>query len=270
MLYEDEKNSWINLNTLDAHLMSTGRKILALAAVLSLTACASSRPAVTSDIHDPYEDANRNVHAFNLALDRNIVRPLSRGYGTAIPEGGRQVVSNVAEHLGLPADILNNVLQGDLRNAGNNTARFVVNTVFGVFGTGDMATGMGIPLRKTDFGETFHVWGAGEGAYVELPVFGPSTSRDTVGTVLDFALDPVSIVLPRPESYVGTAATFADQLGNRYDFADAVDSVLYESADSYAQARILYLQNRRFELGVTVEASDVDPFSDPFADPFAQ
>lgn len=249
--------------------MSTGRKIIVLFAALLLAACAS-RPEVTSEIYDPNEDANRQVHAFNLALDRNLVRPLSRGYGTAIPDEGRQLVSNVAEHLGLPADIINNVLQGDLRNAGNNTARFVVNTVFGVMGTGDIATGMDIPLRKTDFGETLHVWGMREGAYVELPVFGPSNTRDTIGTVMDFTLDPVSLLLPQPESYVGTVATFADQLGTRYDLGDTLDSVLYESADSYAQARILYLQNRRFELGVTVEDSEVDPFSDPFSDPFAQ
>ena len=245
--------------------MSNGRKIIALVAALSLAACATPRPEVTSEIYDPNENANRKVHAFNLALDRNLVRPLSRGYGNTINEDGRQVVSNVAEHLSLPADILNNVLQGDLRSAGNNSARFVVNTVFGVFGTGDIATAMEIPIRKTDFGETLHVWGAKEGAYVELPVFGPSTTRDTVGTVLDFTLDPVSYLLPRPESYVSTGATFADQLGDRYDLADTVDSVLYESADSYAQARILYLQNRRFELGVTTDSPDVDPFADPFA-----
>ena len=83
--------------------------------------------------------------------------------------------------------------------------------------------------------------------------------------MLDFTLDPVSYLLPRPESYVSTGATFADRLGDRYDLADTVDSVLYESADSYAQARVLYLQNRRFELGVTTDSPDVDPFADPFA-----
>ena len=246
------------------------RALIVLALATSVTACASTQNVVSQEINDPNEEFNRKTHGFNRALDKSLVRPLSTGYGTVIPDEGRQVVSNVAEHLSLPADILNNLLQGDLRNAGNNTARFVVNTVFGVMGTGDIASGMDIPLRKTDFGETLHVWGMNEGPYLELPVFGPSNRRDAIGTVLDFTVDPVSAILPRPESYVSTVATFADQLGDRYEFSDTVDSVLYESADSYAQARILFLQNRRFELGVSVETSEVDPFDDPFADPFAQ
>lgn len=232
-----------------------------------LAACASQEGAVSSaEIYDPHESTNRKIHEFNRGVDKVVFRPVSNGYGTVVHKDLRLMVSNFADHLSLPADIVNNVLQGDIKGAGNNSLRFVLNTVAGLGGIADPASAVNIPRRETDFGETFHVWGVKEGAYVELPVLGPSTGRDAVGTVLDFALDPVSILLPQPESYVGTAANVADRMGDRYDLRDTIDSVLYESADSYSQARILYLQNRRFELG----SEDGDAYLDAYDDPYAE
>ncbi|MFY0594932.1 MAG: VacJ family lipoprotein [Cognatishimia sp.] len=245
------------------------RGAVAVVCLSLVGACASQNDAVSSaEIYDPQEAANREVHEFNLKVDRVIFRPVSNGYGENVHPNARLMVSNFADHLSLPADVVNNLLQGDLKSAGSNSFRFIFNTVVGFGGIADPSEALNVPRRKTDFGETFHVWGMKEGAYVELPFLGPSTERDAMGTILDFALDPVSVVLPAPESYVGTAANIADRMGDRYELRGAIDSVLYESADSYAQARILYLQNRRFELGVSVEAEDPD--FDPFADPFAQ
>lgn len=240
-----------------------GRTVAIVATLTLFAGCAADPNADPSaEIYDPYESANRKVHEFNRGVDRALFRPLSKGYGTVVPDGGRQIVSNFADNLSLPADIINNLLQGDVKSAGNNTYRFVFNTVVGIGGLADPATEFGIPRRKTDFGETFHVWGAEEGAYVELPLLGPSNQRDAVGTVLDFALDPVSMVVPNPEKYVGTAANVMDKLGDRYDAGDAIDTVLYESADSYAQAQSLYLQNRRFELGDSDQETYVDLYDD--------
>ena len=243
----------------------SGRILTCLAVVLTVSACASNRPQVSSaEIFDPNEEQNRSIHEFNRSLDRTLFRPLSNSYGTVIPEDGRTLVSNFADNLSLPADIVNNVLQGDFPAAGNNSVRFLFNTIFGVAGLGDPASDFNIPRRKTDFGETLHVWGMGEGAYVELPVLGPSNERDTIGTMLDFTLDPVSFLLPAPEKYAGTAANVADRLGDRYDMRTTVDSILYDSADSYAQARIIYLQNRRFELGGTSDDAYLDVYDDPY------
>ncbi|WP_271843516.1 MlaA family lipoprotein [Cognatishimia sp. SS12] len=217
-------------------------------------------------IYDPQEASNRKVHEFNRKVDKIVFRPVSNGYGTVVHEDARLLVSNFSDHLSLPADIVNNLLQGDLKGAGANSFRLVFNTVFGLGGIGDPATAVHVPRRETDFGETFHVWGMKEGAYVELPLLGPSTERDTIGTILDFTLDPVSVILPRPEKYIGTVANVADRMGQRYELRGTIDSVLYESADSYAQARILYLQNRRFELGGSSEATYLDPYDDPYAE----
>ena len=120
---------------------------------------------------------------------------------------------------------------------------------------------------KTDFGETLHVWGVEEGPYVELPFVGPSTSRDTLGMIVDLMIDPVSIFLPEPERYVGIASKMVAKVGDRARYSETVDSILYDSADSYAQARLLYLQNRRFELG---QVGDDSSFEDPYEDSYGQ
>ena len=138
--------------------------------------------------------------------------------------------------------------------------RFVINSTLGFGGLFDVASDFGIEDHETDFGETLHVWGAGEGAYVELPFLGPSTQRDAVGKVVDLFTNPLSYTLDDPESYYGPVASVASGLGNRGRFSDTIDSILYDSADSYAQARLIYLQNRRFELGQEDQGAEIDPF----------
>ena len=147
--------------------------------------------------------------------------------------------------------------------------RFVFNTIFGIGGLGDPAGELGLYEDETDFGETLHVWGAAEGAYVELPVLGPSTERDAVGKVVDLFLNPLSYVLPKPEKYYATGVKVVSKVGDRGRYSDTIDSVLYDSADSYAQARTIYLQNRRFELGGDDDDAYVDPYDDPYGDPYA-
>jgi phospholipid-binding lipoprotein MlaA len=167
--------------------------------------------------------------------------------------------------------VVNGVLQGRPGPALQNTLRFVVNTTIGVGGLFDPARAMGIEGKPTDFGETLHVWGLPEGAYQELPLFGPSTDRDTVGAIVDLAMNPVRLAFPGRAGDAATVASFASTLGDRYRYSDTVDSILYDSADSYAQARLLYLQNRRYELGQTGGTTDgsdavfVDPYEDPYA-----
>lgn len=246
---------------------SIGRSALLFMSLSLVSACASQNGTVSSaEIYDPQEASNREVHEFNRKVDSIVFRPVSNGYGNYVHEDARLMVSNFSDHLSLPADVVNNLLQGDLKGAGSNSFRFVFNTIFGFGGIADPSDALNIPRRETDFGETFHVWGMKEGAYVEFPLLGPSTERDAMGTILDFALDPVSVLLPAPESYIGTAANVADRMGDRYELRGTIDSILYESADSYAQARILYLQNRRFELGGSDEDTYLDPYDDPYAE----
>ena len=233
-----------------------------------LSACAGTPDA--NGINDPYEATNRKFHAFNKGVDRALVGPASKGYGI-VPEPLKRAVGNVANTLDLPGDIANDLLQFRLADAAQNTLRLGVNLTFGLAGTIDVSSELGLEGKPTDFGETLHVWGAGEGPYLELPLAGPSTARDTVGMAVDIALNPVRLALPKKEANAATVLKLFSRLGDRERFSDTVDSLLYESADSYAQARLLYLQNRRFELGqgsggVGADGASDDGFIDPYAD----
>lgn len=227
---------------------------------------------IASGINDPDEAKNREIHAFNRSVDKALLRPTANTYSSILPEPVERGVSNFATNLDAPGDVLNNLMQARLGKAAENTLRFAINSTIGIGGLLDPATAMGINGKPTDFGETLHVWGVAEGTYAEVPFVGPTTDRDFVGIIVDVALNPVRLALPDPESYYATGAKVASRLSDRARYGDMVDSVLYESADSYAQARLLYLQNRRFQLGggaVDAEAGFEDPYAD-FEDPYAE
>ena len=238
-----------------------------------LTACGPAVLPPGDSVVDADEAQNRAAHRFNVGLDRALLAPASRGYGTVVPEPVRDGVDNLTANLAQPSYIVNNLLQVRVGRAAQNTMRFLVNSTIGIGGLFDPATALGLEARRTDFGETLHVWGAPEGDFVMLPVFGPSTTRDTVGLVVDMAMNPVRHAVPGDDRRYVTTAEVLDRFGDRYEMSDTFDSLLYESSDSYAQLRSLYLQNRRFQLGGATTASagagdDADPYTDPYADPY--
>ncbi|MCU0907753.1 MAG: VacJ family lipoprotein [Rhodobacteraceae bacterium] len=245
--------------------MTIGIRHLVILAVLpALAACGA--PPVARGITDPNEAANREVHDFNKGLDRTILRPASGAYAAVVPAPVRRPISTLASNLDLPGDIVNDVLQGNAGDAGHNLFRLAVNATLGVGGLFDPAASIGLERRDTDFGETLHVWGAGEGNYVELPVLGPSTERDLAGRVVDAALNPMRLAIPADAQAARRAVNAGAVLDARDRFGDTIDATLYDSADSYAAARLLYLENRRFRLGQANGSPDAGP--DPFADPF--
>lgn len=215
----------------------------AILAAATLTGCAATGPA-----DDPFEASNRKVHAFNTELDRAVIDPASTAYGTVVPAPLRKGVSNVSATVGLPGVIANDVLQARFDDAGYNLFRLTVNATVGMAGLLDVATAFGLPERDTDFGETLHVWGVDEGAYIVLPVAGPSTTRDAVGMVVDFALDPLNAVAG-DDVIAAKVPLAAGALANsRYTYSDLYESVLYESADSYSVMKLTYLDQRRYAL----------------------
>lgn len=243
-------------------LVFVAKTLPCLLVMIVLTGCGDRIDRdLTDGISDPYEGNNRKVHAFNRNVDRAIVRPASQGYTTILPDKIEDTVSNFATNLGTPSVMVNSLLQGDLRGAGISLTRFVVNTTVGLGGIIDASSELGIAQHDTDFGETLYVWGAAEGPYVELPLIGPSTTRGAYGRFVDLFTNPLSYVVDSPESYYGTGASVASGLSTRGRFTDTIDSILYDSADSYAQARLIYMQNRRFELGDTEQETEIDPFA---------
>ena len=220
-----------------------------ISAALAFFAIASCSAPHAVGINDPHEEANRKTHASNRMLDRKLIKPASGAYGTGLPQPVRQGIGNFASNLGLPGVVVNNLLQLNLKDALKNSTRFFLNTTIGVGGLLDPSTAMGLHEESSDFGETLHVWGVGEGNYVELPFIGPSTERDMAGMVVDLFTNPLSFGASGAGKLISPTAKGLSKLGDRYEFSDTIDTILYDSADSYAQARLLYLQHRRFELG---------------------
>jgi len=244
---------------------SSALTILATLALSLQVGCAGQATGPTPG--DPYEATNRLIHDWNKGLDQALLRPAGQ-VAAQLPPEIRVPVINFADNVALPGMALNGLLQGNIEGAVTNTLRFILNSTVGLLGLGDPATLIGLEEQDTDFGETLAVWGVPEGAYVELPVLGPSTERDALGRLVDFLIDPLERV-GRPEMLeYGTAARVAELVIERGTFGNTVDSILYDSADSYIQTRLIYLQNRRFELGTTADDAYLDPYADPYIDPY--
>lgn len=220
-----------------------------LLAVISLVLIASCTAPAPKAINDPNEAGNRRTHEANRRIDKALVKPASGAYGNFLPAPVRRGVGNFATNLNLPGVIVNNLLQLNIDGAVKNTWRFVINTTIGLGGILDPSSTFELYEDSSDFGETLHVWGVGEGQYVELPLVGPSTQRDAVGMVVDVFTNPLTFGAPSPERFMGPVAKGLSKLGDRFTYSSTIDAILYDSADSYAQARQMYLQSRRFQLG---------------------
>ena len=228
----------------------------------AFAACSPAPDGVS--VHDPYEVTNRNAHEFNKMLSGSLGGD-GESNGPRIPADIAEHVINFSDHVALPGVVLNNFLQGDVISAGTNTARFVVNTVVGIVGVFDPADTIGLEEVDTDFGQTLTVWGAPEGAYLELPLVGPSTERDFAGDIVDALIDPLGLFLNEEQLLAASIGSIAGRITKIDQVGDTIGDVLNESADSYAQARLIYLQNRRFELGL--DAAEVaDPYADLYGD----
>jgi phospholipid-binding lipoprotein MlaA len=243
-------------------LYHTVPKYLALASVLTLSACASAENQADLSASDPYEGFNRKIHETNVALDRTVLRPVAKGYDLVTPKVFRFLLSNGFNHLDLPGDFANYLLQGNIESAMETLGRFTINTVLGAGGFLDPATEFGLPRNETDFGITLGKSGVSEGSYWVLPILGPSTSRDGVGSVVDLAF--------KPTTYLGIFdSTIANILSIPYNavkavdardrYGDLIDEILYESPDSYVTTRSIYLQRRRALIAGDEDAVDALP-----------
>lgn len=232
----------------------------AFIATISLAGCSDPDPEL--GYLDPYENANRQMHKFNKNVDKALIKPASQAYGAVFNDRDDKIIDNFVDNIGLPGRAVNYLLQGRIDSFLETSTRFLFNTTIGLGGIFDPSTNFGLPNRETDFGETLAVWGVKEGVYIELPFFGGRTERDAAGLIVDFVLDPLNAVIPIKERQRIRAVRGVEIIGDRHILGDVVDS-LYESDDSYAAARQVLLQNRRFQLQGEIATSDLE---DPFAD----
>ena len=168
------------------------RTILTIALTLGVAACASV-PGETSR-NDPYEDFNRSMLGFNLAVDEAILEPVSKGYTAVTPRWGRDRVSDFFVNLGEPVTFVNNILQGEGERALQSGFRFTVNSTLGLAGLFDIARMRGLEQSQEDFGQTLAVWGVDSGPYIVMPLLGSTNPRDLVGFGFDRAISPTNYV----------------------------------------------------------------------------
>ncbi len=211
---------------------------------------------------DPFEKVNRASLSVNLAIDKVVMRPINTVYRTLVPEPGRQAFSNVYENSRSPVILLNDLLQGEPKRAGQTLARFLINSTVGVGGLLDVAAANGIPRHYEDFGQTLGVWGVKNGPYVVVPLLGPTTFRDGVGMAVDVLTDPLFWLFggfgtntDEGWAYMGGSMLIAYD-SNRDDFEELQRS----SIDLYSALRSAYLQHRQSEL---LNGGAADPNSLP-------
>ena len=223
------------------------------------------------NVKDCSETFNRASFKFNQGLDRAIVRPLAVGY-RKLPNGIRTVTSNFLNNLSNLVTIPNNALQGELGKAGNNLARLGINSTVGILGLFDVATAMGFEeYEKEDYGQTLGKLGNGPGCYLVLPILGPSTARDTFGTLISmFGGDPWYNVTVKNDTrhfkdsdfYISRAT---NGVGFRANNLNALDNLEENSMDFYASVKSLYLQDRQQKIlnsKKTTEAQDDSDWDD--------
>jgi phospholipid-binding lipoprotein MlaA len=220
---------------------------VAAIAIAALAGCSTMR---SPDARDPWEGLNRATFEFNDGLDRAVIRPVAEGYRFVMPTPARDAITNFFSNLKDPWIAINQLLQGKPRLAIDDLGRFVWNSTFGLLGLIDVASDMGLPKHNEDFGQTLAVWGAGSGAYLVLPILGPSSVRDGIGLIPDaYAYLPWQIPKWADFNHRVTwqwSLTGLDLVQVRADLLDA-SNVLEEAAlDRYAFVRDAYFQRRRF------------------------
>ena len=243
--------------------------ILLLAITVAFSANAENNGP--ENVKDCSETFNRASFKFNQGLDRAIVRPLAVGY-RKLPNGIRTVTSNFLNNLSNLVTIPNNALQGELGKAGNNLARLGINSTVGILGLFDVATAMGFEeYEKEDYGQTLGKLGNGPGCYLVLPILGPSTARDTFGTVIGmFGGDPwYNVTVKNDTRHFKDSDFYISRATNGVDFRaknlNALDNLEENSMDFYASVKSLYLQDRQQKIlnsKKTTEAQDDSDWDD--------
>ena len=204
-----------------------------------------------AEVKDCFENLNRATFAFNQVLDGIIFKPVASAY-RVLPSPLKAGVSNSLDNLSNLVTIPNNVLQGELKKAGVNSGRFIINTTIGFLGFIDVAQHLGMPdYEKEDYGQTLATMGVGPGCYLVLPVLGPSTVRDTAASFANLMGGDAwyNVTVNNDTQYFSDFDYYASRLTSGIDFRaknyDAIDNLEKNSIDFYASVKSLYLQDRQ-------------------------
>ena len=221
-----------------------------------------------SEVKDCFESVNRATFKFNQVLDGAIFEPVAKAY-RVLPSPIRKGTSNALINLSNLVTIPNNLLQGDFKKAGENTLRFAVNTTVGILGLFDVAQGMGFTeYEKEDYGQTLGAMGVGEGCYLVLPILGPSTVRDTTGSIANLLGGDAwyNVTVKNDTQHFEERDYYMTRAGSGVDFRaknlDSINNLEKNSMDFYASVRSLYLQDRQQKISNSKKITTTQDDSD--------
>ncbi len=218
--------------------------LLASALLVALSGCTTIQNARGGPGQrlDPWENWNRKVFAFNEDLDTKVLKPVATVYASVMPQPVRNGIGNFFGNAADAWSAVNNVLQGKFELGIQDATRFGVNTVFGIFGIVDIATEMGLDHQYEDFGQTLGHWGVGAGAYMVLPLFGPSTVRETAAVPFDRAVSPALVINDGGAQWGISALQLINTRAALLGASRVIDGI---ALDKYSFVRDSYLQRRR-------------------------
>ena len=210
-----------------------------------------------------FEKTSRAIFNFNMTFDRTVLGPVAQGYNK-LPEPIKKGTSNFTSNIATLLSIPNHVFQGNLKEAGDATASFLINTTIGIIGFANPAEKIGLKAQKEDVGQTLGAYGVGTGCYFVLPILGPTTARDSFGMIADSFIDPFSYVTWRENKLFGVSGQKLDYIAVRgtsaIDFRAENDnnfqSLEKNSIDLYSSFKSLYLQDRENKINNSTESSE--------------
>ena len=221
-----------------------------------------------AEVKDCFETLNRATFAFNQALDGIIFQPVASAY-RILPSPIKTGVSNSLDNLSHLLTVPNNILQGEFAKAGTNTGRFLINTTVGVLGIFDVAQHLGLnEIEKEDYGQTLAKLGVGPGCYIVLPIIGPSTVRDTFGSVASLSGGDAwyNVTVRNDTQYFNDMDYYLSKITSGVDFRaknyDSIENLEKNSLDFYASVKSLYLQDRQQKILNTKKITNTQNDSD--------
>jgi len=222
--------------------------LLALADSMSLAQTQSDRsegPPLEPPVeeYDPWEAFNEKMFAFNYRVDKYVLKPIAKGYNFIMPDELQKMVDRGFTNINWVPRFVNSVLQGKWSGAGRELARFLINSTIGIGGLWDMAKQeWGIEPSKEDFGQTLGFYGVPPGPFLVLPFMAPSTVRDSIGTAVDGAMDPLSYYIPF--IWDRLLMRIGNLINERSLNLDLFEGVEESTVDLYTSVRNGYLQRR--------------------------
>lgn len=217
------------------------RSLTASCLMLLMAGCATTAERTPGD---PFEPTNRQVYSFNVGVDRATLRPAARAYVATVPKVARTSVSNFFYNLGMPIVIVNQLLQGKPKQAGQDTLRFAMNLTLGIGGLFDPAADANLPRHDEDFGQTLGLWGVPPGPYLMLPLLGPSHLRDLPSIVVDRFLQPFFWYDYGNARWISLGLSLLDTRARLLP----LDETLGRAYDPYAFVRDAFTQRRLYQV----------------------